>query len=363
MTDYYLYTPGPTSVPEKVRKRMTQQLIYHRSDEFKKLFTRINKNLQYLFQTSQPVLTLVSSGTGGMEATFVNLFSPNDTIISVNNGKFSARWVDMPRAFGLNVIELKLDWGEAPTPEQILRLLRKHPQAKAVYFVHCETSTGTVTDVQALARIIRKNSSALVCVDGVSSVGALELRFDDWGIDVCVTASQKGLMIPPGLAFVALSRRAIRKISSSSLPKYYFDFKKILDSYIAGQTPWTPAISLLMGLDESLRIIRNEGLEKIWRRHKILAELLRSNIKNLGLEILSKNPSNSVTAVLLPHHIDSIEFHNHIQKEYGCILGKGQGPYANKLFRIGHIGNVNKSDIKRIITAIKRTLIDIGMKR
>ncbi len=359
MADYYLYTPGPTSVPEKVRKRMAEQVIYHRGDEFKKLFTRINKNLQYIFQTSQPVLTLVSSGTGGMEATFVNLFSPDDTIISVNNGKFSARWVEMPRALGLKVIDLRLDWGEAPTAAQVLRLLRKHPQAKAVYLVHCETSTGTVTDVRSLAKVIRNNSSALVCVDGVSSIGALEFRFDDWGIDVCVTASQKGLMLPPGLAFVALSRRAIRKFSSSSLPKYYFDFKKILNSYRSEQTPWTPAISLLMGLDESLKMIHSEGLEKIWKRHKILADSLRSGIKKLGLEILSKNPSNSVTAVLLPRHIKSLEFHNHIQNKYGCIFGKGQGHYASELFRIGHIGNVQESDVQRIITAIKKTLNEL----
>lgn len=360
MPDYHLFTPGPTPVPDKVRMKMADQVIYHRSQEFIELFTRVNHNLQYLFQTSQPVLTLACSGTGGMEATFVNLFSPGDTIISVNNGKFGARWVDMPRSFGLNVAELKLDWGEAPTPEQILGILKKHRDAKAVYLVHCETSTGTATDVRMFSQVIKDNSSALVCVDGVSAVGALEFRFDEWNIDVCVTASQKGLMVPPGLAFVALSEKAIEIMKLSMLPKYYFDFTKLLDAYRKDQTPWTPAISLLMGLDESLMMIRNEGLETIWKRHQILGNALRAGINAIGLKILSKHPSDSVTAVLLPTDIEWTTFNNVLKNKYGCIVGRGQGDFSNKLFRIAHIGVVSQTDIILIISSLERALTDFG---
>src|SRR5512146_2736173 len=184
-----LFTPGPTPVPEQVMLRMAEPLIHHRSPEFREIMGRVNANLRYLFQTSQPVLPLASSGTGGMESTFVSLFSPGDTIISVNGGKFGERWVQMPRVFGLNAVEIRLRWGEALREEQLLEALRDHPDAKAVYLTQSETSTGTLTDVRAMARLVHERSSALVCVDGISSIGAQEMRFDDWGVDVCVTGS------------------------------------------------------------------------------------------------------------------------------------------------------------------------------
>ncbi len=248
-----LFTPGPTPVPENVMLKMAEPMIHHRSPEFNEIFTRVNENLKYLFQTKQPVLTLTCSGTGGVEATFVSLFSPGDTIISVNGGKFGERWVEMPKIFGLNAVEIKVPWGKAPTSGQILQALQSHPSAKAVYLTHSETSTGTATDVKSLAKIIRENSKALVCVDGITAIGAHEFRFDDWGIDVCVTGSQKGLMIPPGLAFVALSSRAIDMMKTSALPKFYFDLRKALKAYEKNDTPWTPAASLIIGVDAAFK--------------------------------------------------------------------------------------------------------------
>ena len=204
-----LFTPGPTPVPEQVMLRMAEPIIHHRNPEFLEILARVHENLQYLFQTKQPVVTLTCSGTGGVEATFVSLFSPGDTIIAVNGGKFGERWVKMPKTFGLNAVEIKIPWGTAVQAEQLRETLKRHPAAKAVYLTHSETSTGTATDVKTMAEVIREHSNALVCVDGITAIGAHELRFDEWGIDVCVTGSQKGLMIPPGLAFVALSQRAI----------------------------------------------------------------------------------------------------------------------------------------------------------
>src|ERR1041385_9141905 len=249
-----LFTPGPTPVPEQVMLRMAQPIIHHRSPEFNDIVVRVNKNLRYLFQTAQPVLTLTCSGTGGIEASFVNLFSPGDTIISVNGGKFGERWVTMPRTFGLNVIEVKLEWGKSPSIQDIRDALRHHPGAKAVYLTHSETSTGAASDIKALAAAIRSDSSALVCVDGITAIGAHELRFDEWGIDVCVTGSQKGLMIPPGLAFIALSKRAIAAMEASSLPKFYFDLRLALKSHAKNDTPWTPAASLIIGVDTALEM-------------------------------------------------------------------------------------------------------------
>ena len=235
-----LFTPGPTPIPETVMLKMAEPIIHHRNPEFNEILTRVNQNLRYLFQTEQPVLTLTCSGTGGVESTFVSLFSPGDKIISSNGGKFGERWVKLPKAFGLNVVEIKVEWGKAPTEEQILSALKANPDAKAVYLVHSETSTGAATDVKSLSKLIHDNSNALVCVDGITAVGAHELRFDEWGIDVCVTGSQKGLMIPPGLAFVALSKRAIEAIETAKLPRFYFDLKKALKSYADNDTPWTP---------------------------------------------------------------------------------------------------------------------------
>jgi serine---pyruvate transaminase len=357
-----LFTPGPTPVPEAVMMRMAEPIIHHRSPEFGEIFARVNQNLKYVFQTSQPVLTLSCSGTGGMEATFVSLFSPGDTIISVNAGKFGERWVKMPRAFGLQVVELKLDWGEAPSADQILTLLRAHPEIKGVTLTHSETSTGTATDVQALARVVRENSTALVCVDGITAIGAHEFRFDQWGIDACVTGSQKGLMIPPGLAFVALSERAIAAAKKSTSPKYYFDLVKALKSYEGDDTPWTPAASLIIGLDLALRMIREEGIGAVWLRHKRMAHAVRAGVQALGLNLFSPHPSFAVTAVRMPAGVEWKPFNKLLKSTYGVTVAGGQDQYAGKIFRISHLGYYDELDIVAVIAAVERALADCGWK-
>ena len=339
---------------------MAEPIIHHRHPEFMEIFKRVNENLKYLFQTKQPVLTLASSGTGGVEATFVSLFSPGDTVISVNGGKFGERWVKMPKVFGLNAVEIKVEWGKAPTEAQILEALRKHPQAKAVYLVHSETSTGTATDVKTLARVIRENSDALVCIDGITAVGAHEFRFDEWGIDVCVTGSQKGLMIPPGLAFVALSRRAIQAMETSTLPRFYFDLRKALKSYEKNDTPWTPAVSLIIGVDAALQMIRAEGIENIWRRHERLAMALREGIEALGLRLFSNSPSNAVTPVWMPEGVEWKTFNKTLKEKYGITIAGGQEEFTGKIFRISHLGYYDELDIIAMLSALEMTLADCG---
>lgn len=357
-----LFTPGPTPVPESVMARMAEPIIHHRSPEFGEIFARVNENLKYVFQTSRPVLTLTCSGTGGMEATFVSLFSPGETIVSVNGGKFGERWVQMPRAFGLDVVEIPLEWGEAPEADQILRVLKDHPRAKGVYLTHSETSTGTATDVQSIANVIRKNSSALVCVDGITAIGAHELRFDEWGIDVCVTGSQKGLMIPPGLAFVALSERAVAAAKTSTSPKYYFDLRKALKSYDSDDTPWTPAASLIIGVDIALRMIREEGIENVWKRHERMAHGVRAGLQALGLKLFSSHPSFAVTAAWVPEGIEWKTFNKLLKTGYGITVAGGQDRFSGKIFRISHLGYYDELDIVAAVAAVERALGDCGWK-
>ncbi len=351
-----LFTPGPTPVPEQVMLRMAEPIIHHRNPEFRQVMERVNKNLQYLFQTSGPVLTLAASGTGGMEAVFVSLFSPGETVIAVNGGKFGERWVAMPRTFGLHSVEIKTPWGKAPQPQEILDALRKHPDTRGVVLTHSETSTGTATDVKALARLIRENSDALVVIDGITAVGAHELRFDAWGIDACVTGSQKGLMIPPGLAFVALSPKAVEAVGRSTTPRFYFDLGRALKSWAGADTPWTPAVSLVVGVDAALEMIREEGIERVWRRHERLATALRAGIASLGLRLFSEAPSFAVTPVWLPEGIDWKAFNATLKNDIGITIAGGQDDFAGKIFRVSHLGYYDDLDMITFVAALERTL-------
>jgi len=355
-----LFTPGPTPVPEHVMLHMAEPLLHHRTPEFRAVLARVSANLGYLFGTSSPVVTLASSGTGGLEATFVSLFSPGDTVIAVNGGKFGGRAVEMARAFGLKTVEIRTAWGQAVEPDAVRDALRAHPQARGVYLTHSETSTGTALDIREISRAIRESSEALVCVDGISSVGALELRFDEWGVDVCVTGSQKGLMIPPGLAFIALGERAARAIARSTMPRFYFDLGKALRSLETGDTPWTPAISLVLGADASLAMIRQEGIENVWSRHERLAGGLRAGIRALGLSLFSDSPSNAVTAVHLPPGVGWKEFSGALRLLGGLTVAGGQGEYAGKIFRIAHLGYFDELDMIVAAAAVERALAACG---
>ncbi len=357
-----LFTPGPTPIPESVMLRMAEPIIHHRNPEFGEVLTRVHENLQYLFQTKGPVVILTCSGTGGVEATFTSLFSPGDTIIAANGGKFGERWVKMPKAFGLNVVELKVEWGKAPTADQVRELLKKHPETKAVYLVHSETSTGAATNVKELAAVIRQESKALVCVDGITAVGAHELRFDDWGIDVCVTGSQKGLMIPPGLAFVALSQRAVAAMESSKLPKFYFDLRKAVKAWEKNDTPWTPAVSLVIGVDAALQMIRQEGIEKIWERHMKLATALRYGVEAIGLKLFSDTPSYAVTPVWVPDGVEWKAFNKIIKGKHGITIAGGQDDYTGKIFRVSHLGYYDALDMVTVMAAIEWSLAECGYK-
>ena len=355
-----LFTPGPTPVPEHIMLSMAEPLIHHRHPEFQELFKRVAENLRYLFQTSNDVLTLTSSGTGAMEAAVANLVSPGDTVIYVNGGKFGERWGELSRMYGANAVEILVDWGEAVTADQVREALKEHPEAKAIFVTHSETSTGVAIDVEKIARVVHENSEAVIVVDGISAVGALEMRMDAWNLDVVVTGSQKGLMIPPGLAFIALNDRAWQLVERSRSPRYYFDLLRARKSFKENDTPWTPAISLFIGLDAALEMIRRETVEAIWRRHARLAAAVRAGIQALGLKLLSKSPSNALTAVWNPEGCDVKLFNTALKSTYGITVAGGQGPLKGKIFRISHLGYYDELDVIGVVSAVELALRDAG---
>lgn len=354
-----LFTPGPTPVPEPVMLRMAQPIIHHRTDEFRAVIRRVSDNLSYLFCTAQPVLTLTSSGTGAMEAAIVNTMSAGEELLFVNGGKFGERWGEIARAYGLTTHELAVPWGTAATPQQILEMVAQHPAVRAVCLTHSETSTGVFTDVQAIARALRQQGyEGLVMVDGITAVGAHEMRFDDWGLDVVVTGSQKGLMIPPGLAFIALSQRAWEFNKTSTLPKFYFNLAEARASLEADDTPWTPAITLMLGLDEALQMIRHEGIENVWTRHARLAAALRAGALALGLQLFASPSSNAVTSITLPENGST--FMKLLKEKYRVTVAAGQESLKGKIFRVSHLGYYDEADMLSILFAIESALTDVG---
>lgn len=357
-----LFTPGPTPVPESIMLKMAEPIIHHRHPEFQELFTRVHAHLQYLFQTTQPVITLTSSGTGAMEAAVCNLHSPGETAIFVNGGKFGERWGELLRVYGVTAVEITVEWGKSVEPQQIAEALKSYPDARAVYLTHSETSTGAATDVKTIAAVVREQSDALVVVDGITAIGALELRMDEWGIDVCVTGSQKGLMIPPGLAFIALSERAWRRVETSRLPHYYFSLARARKALESKDTPWTPAVSLFIGVDVALQMIRAEGIEQVWARHDRLARAVRSGVRALGLKLLAVNPSNALTAVWIPEGIDAKRFNKTLKEKYHVTVAGGQGTLAGKIFRIAHLGYYDELDMIAVVSALEMALHESGYR-
>ncbi|MDZ7261386.1 MAG: alanine--glyoxylate aminotransferase family protein [candidate division KSB1 bacterium] len=355
-----LFTPGPTPVPESVVQRMTEPIIHHRSQEFSQVFQEVTEGLKYLFQTAQEVLTLTTSGTGGMEAAVVNLLSSGETALVVEGGKFGQRWSEICRAYGVQVEPIMVPWGEAVTPQEVVTRLKRLSKVRAVFLTHSETSTGVATDIEEVARVVREHSDALIVVDGISAVGALPMKMDAWGLDLVVSASQKGLMLPPGLAFVAVGSRAWNQVKKANLPRYYLCFQKARDALARGTTAFTPAISLILGLQQALRMIQKRGLEQLWRDHQIMAEAIRKGITALGLELFAKSPSNALTAVRLPQGLDGKVLLSRLKEDFGITIAGGQGPLKGKIFRIGHVGYFDPLDAIAILSALETTLKKLG---
>ena len=354
-----LFTPGPTPIPEYVMLRMAEPIIHHRHAEFVALMERINAHLQTLFCTKQPVLSLTASGTGAAEAAISTLFQANEKGMNINNGKFAERWGKMMKVYGMNVVDVPVEWGNAINEEKLVAVLKEHPDAACVWLVHSETSTGTYTDIRTMARLIRDNSNALVCIDGITSIGAHECRMDEWGLDVVITGSQKGLMIPPGLAFVALSERAWKKAGDTPPRSFYFDLRKAREAWQENSTPWTPAVTLFIGLEPALEMMMDEGVENIWKRHALLSRGLRAGLQAVNLPLYGSSPSHAVTVAYLPEK-GRKDFIKLLKSEFGVTVIGGQDALKDVVFRTSHLGYYDQADMLAVLGSIEYTLQKLG---
>ena len=352
--------PGPTPVPEKVLEALGRHPIGHRSKDFQDLIEETTKNLKWLHQTENDVLTITGSGTAAMEAGIVSTLNKGDKVICGENGKFGERWVQVAKQFGLEVIKIEAKWGEPLNPEDFQKILEedKKKEIKAVILTHSETSTGVINDLKTISSYIRKHKKALSIIDCVTSIGACNVPVDEWEIDIVASGSQKGYMIPPGLSFVSMSEKAWEASKNSNLPKFYLNLKSYKKSLLSNSNPYTPAVNLVFALDVSLKMMKDEGLNKIFSRHERHKSAVSAAAKTLNLKLFANEEylSPSVTAIQI-QELDAEIFRKKIKEKYDILLAGGQDDLKGKIFRVGHLGYVNDRDIISVIAAIGNTLV------
>ena len=352
-----LRIPGPTPCPPQALEAMGRQMINHRGGEFGKILNSITGKLKQAFQTKGDVFVLTASGTGGLEAAIVNTLSPGDKVLSLANGAFGERFADIAEQYGAEVIRLDFQWGKSVDLDAIEEALKADGNIKAVLATHNETSTGMTNDLKKISTVVKKFDKLLL-VDAISSLGCINLPTDEWNCDIVVTASQKGWMVPPGLAMISVSEKAWQAHSEARMPRYYLDFSKAKDFLQKGQTPWTPAISIFYALDLTLDLMLSEGLDNIFTRHARVAQTARNGVKSLGLSLFpdEKYASNTVTAVNAADKIDVSQLIQMLREEYEVIIAGGQQKLSGKIFRIGHLGLVYEDDIRLVLEAIRKAL-------
>ncbi len=358
-----LRIPGPTPCPPEVLQAMTKQMINHRGVEFAGILNGVTDKLKQLFQTKNDVFLLTASGTGGLETAIVNTLSPGDKVLSVSNGVFGERFATIAQVFGTEVIPLRFEWGKAADAEAVRQALRAEPEIKAVLVTHNETSTGVTNDLASISSVV-KEFDKLLLVDAISSLGSINLPVDDWHCDVTVTGSQKGWMVPPGLAMVSVSQEAWQAHASARMPRFYWDFAQAKSYLEKGQTPWTPAISTVFALSISLEMMLKEGLPNIIARHAQVARTAREGVKSLGLSLFAEEDytSNTVTAISSSNGLDTKKLLRILREEHRIVLGGGQQRLDGKIFRIGHLGWVTEGDIEKVISVLKVVLPQAGFR-
>jgi aspartate aminotransferase-like enzyme len=357
----YLLTPGPTPVPPEVLAELARPVIHHRERDFREIYERCLARLQDVYRTKNDVLMFTTSGTGAFESAVANLTSAGDRQLVLSAGNFGERWAGMARAFGADLVHVRLEWGETPEPEDLRSALADAGDAKVVYLTHSETSTGVVCDVQALAAVA-KEAGALVVVDAVSSLGAVPLESDLWDIDVVVSGSQKALMCPPGLAFASVSAAALAASATATAPRYVMDWERTRKGQAKLDAPFTPAVSIVRALDVALGLLLDEGLEAAFDRHARLGRACREGAKAMGLELFSPDEERSavVTAIRAPDGVDSTTVVKGLRDRFGMTIANGQGDLKGKIFRIGHIGWFDIFDITSALAAVELVLTDAG---
>ncbi|MFC1994659.1 pyridoxal-phosphate-dependent aminotransferase family protein [Chloroflexota bacterium] len=356
-----LRIPGPTPCPDRVLQTLSKQMVNHRGKEFGELIQRITGQLKQIFKTEGDVLILTSSGTGGMEASIVNTISPGDKVLCVSTGAFGERFGTIAETFGAEVTRLRFEWGQPADPDEVRRILATHPGIKAVLVTHNETSTGVTNDLAAISAVVREYDKLLL-VDAISSLGCIDLPVDRWGCDVVISGSQKGWMVPPGLAFVSVSERGWQAHADSKLPRFYWDFSRTKSYLEKDQTPWTPAVSIFFALGISLEMLLEEGMAKVYARHAQVARRAREGVKSLGLTLFAAegHASNTVTAINSPDGCDARRLLGVLREQHDMVLGGGQERLQGKIFRIGHLGCVSEADIDEVIQALRLALPKVG---
>ena len=357
-----LMTPGPTPVAPETQLAMAQPMIHHRAPAFMDIIKQVREDLKYLFQTEQEVLMFAATGTGAMEGAVANTLSPGDTALVVDGGKFGERWTELCQVYGINAEVIKVEWGHAADVQEVARRLDANPAIKAVLVQANETSTGVQHPVQELAQVTKKRPGTILVVDAISALGGYPLPMDEWGLDIVVAGSQKAMMLPPGMAFAALSPKAWEFVKTAKCPKYYFDFAKQLKSQQKNQTAYTSAVTLTIGLQQVMGWIREQGLEKIYARNRKLSAAAKAAMKAMGMELYSKqNPSDVLTAVLAPAGIDGQKVVAKM-REKGIWIAGGQAQAKGKIFRIAHMGFIDEQDLLGTIGALEIVLNDLGHK-
>ena len=359
-----LRIPGPTPCPPEVLQAMTKQMINHRGEEFAEILNGVTDKLKQLFQTENDILLLTASGTGGLEAAIVNTLSPGDKVLSVSIGVFGERFATIAQRFGAEVIPLRFEWGKAAEAEAIRQALQTEAKIKAVLVTHNETSTGVTNDLASISSVV-KEFDKLLLVDAISSLGSINLPVDEWHCDVTITGSQKGWMVPPGMAMVSVSQEAWRAHDSARMPRFYWDFAQAKSYLERGQTPWTPAISVVFVLSVALDMMLKEGLPNIIARHARVGRAAREGVKSLGLSLFAEEAyaSNTVTAVSSSDGLDTKKLLRILREEHRIVLGGGQQKLDGKIFRIGHLGWVTEDDIEAVISVLKVVLPQAGFVR
>jgi len=352
-----LRIPGPTPCPPEVLEALSKQMINHRGKEFAEILNGVTDKLKTLFQTKNDVFVLTGSGTGSMEAAIVNVLSPGDKVLSASNGVFGDRFATIAERFGADVKRIKFEWGKPVDPDEVRKALKDNPAVKAVLVTYNETSTGVTSDLAAVSAAI-KEFDKLIIVDAISALGSIDMKVDDWKCDVVVTGSQKGWMVPPGLAMASMSNDAWKAHAEAKMPRFYWDFTQAKNYLEKGQTPWTPAVSIFYALKISLDMLISEGLSNIFARHARIAQYTRDGVKSIGLPLFAdeKYASNTITAVKAPDNLNVSKLLQILRDEHDVVLAGGQGSLVGKIFRIGHLGWVEEDDIKEVLDKIVKVL-------
>lgn len=349
-----LRIPGPTMLPPQVREALSSQMINHRGPQFAAMQAEIVQDLKHFFQTQNDILIFTCSGTGGMESAVVNMISPGDVVLAISVGAFGDRFADLAKIYGAEVIHQNFRWGTSADPEAVRAVLREHKQIKAVLVQHNETSTAVTNPLQEIARVVHEESNALLIVDAISSLGAIDLPVDEWGVDVAVAGAQKSWMIPPGLVMISVSPRGWEAQAQARTPRYYFDYKKARSAMAKGETPFTPAVSLYFALQAALNLMKQEGMRNVFARHIRVAAYTRARLKDLGYQLFADEAcaSETVTALYNPPGLDYKKWRKLVREQYDTIIAGGQATLVDTVSRVGHLGWVTEVEIDACLDAM-----------